>query len=444
MSNRIKDILAFELGGIELFPFGFMAVLSVAFLVSGNLIETGIIGAFALMWSVGFVLFAIGEKLPIWREYVGGGLIMAFLGSAAITHVGWISPDDAKYLTDSVIGNRFLYFLLVALVAGSILAVERGTLIKSVVGLVPVILCALVGATVLGVLVGWVFDIEPARIITHYVLPIMGGGNGAGAIPMSEIYADVTGESGSVYYGFAISVLTIANMIAILTASALNQIGKRFPAWTGNGQLMHEDNQVDNQVDNESQPQPKVEEVANTDVRLNTQSAVFFVTAMLLFSMLLYSLVPKVHLFAWTVLVILLLNVLDVLPDKLKQSLVAVNEWGMRTFIVLVLVAVGLTTNLNDLLEAFTGINILIAAAVVLGAVIGSSISAVFFKFYPIEASIAAGLCMANRGGSGDLEVLGAAKRMALYPYAQISSRVGGGIVLFLAGYLFTELLPGR
>lgn len=44
---------------------------------------------------------------------------------------------------------------------------------------------------------------------------------------------------------------------------------------------------------------------------------------------------------------------------------------------------------------------------------------------------------MANRGGSGDIQVLGAADRMELMPYAQISSRLGGGIVLVIGSILF-------
>jgi Na+/citrate or Na+/malate symporter len=437
MTSSIKKAFEYELAGIALVPFSIMAVLSVVFLVSGHLQETGIVGVFALMWSLGFVLYAIGENLPVWREYVGGGLIMAFLGSAVVVHFGLIGPEDSEYLAESVIGNRFLYFLLVALVGGTILSVERETLLRSVLGLLPVILFAIGGATICGVIAGVLLGIEPARIVTHYVLPIMSGGNGAGAIPMSEIYADTTGETPASYYGFAISVLTIANIIAILIASALNQLGKRFPALTGEGRLSMKADRADIVSDDLAAGTVTGE----PEKELHTVSAIFFAVAMLLLAMLLYAVLPTVHLFAWAVVIFVVINLLDILPKSLIEALKKLNEWGMRTFIVLVLVAVGVMTDLNELIAALTVTNLVISGVIVLGAVLGAGLSARVFSFYPIEAGIAAGLCMANRGGSGDLEVLGASKRMALYPYAQISSRIGGGIVLFLAGYLFSLLL---
>ena len=48
---------------------------------------------------------------------------------------------------------------------------------------------------------------------------------------------------------------------------------------------------------------------------------------------------------------------------------------------------------------------------------------------------------MANRGGAGDVAVLTAADRMGLISYAQLSSRVGGGIVLIIASFAFSILL---
>lgn len=92
---------------------------------------------------------------------------------------------------------------------------------------------------------------------------------------------------------------------------------------------------------------------------------------------------------------------------------------------------------LSKLIAAFTFGNVLIAALIVLGAILGSGLVGWLVGFYPIETAITAGLCMANRGGSGDLAVLGAAKRMELISFAQISSRLGGGLMLIIASVVF-------
>ena len=76
-----------------------------------------------------------------------------------MTHVGIISKELSAYLVESVFDNRFLYFLLVALVGGSILSVNRKVLIKSIVGYIPVILAGIAGAMLTGVLGGLVFGI---------------------------------------------------------------------------------------------------------------------------------------------------------------------------------------------------------------------------------------------------------------------------------------------
>ena len=82
-------------------------------------------------------------------------------------------------------------------------------------------------------------------------------------------------------------------------------------------------------------------------------------------------------------------------------------------------------------------VTVTISLFTVLGAVIGCWFFAKVIGFYEIESAIAGGLCHVNRGGSGDIEVLGASKRMMLMPYAQLATRLGGGMILILASVLF-------
>lgn len=80
-----------------------------------------------------------------------------------------------------------------------------------------------------------------------------------------------------------------------------------------------------------------------------------------------------------------------------------------------------------------------IVVLVVLGSLAGAAVMGWIVGFYPVESAVTAGLCMTNMGGAGDLAVLGAAKRMDLICFAQISSRIGGGaIVLLIASVVFS------
>ena len=115
----------------------------------------------------------------------------------------------------------------------------------------------------------------------------------------------------------------------------------------------------------------------------------------------------------------------------------------MQTFfskhtIWILMAAVGFTTDVKEIGAALLPSNVLIALAIVFGAVGFIMLVARKMKFYPIEAGITAGLCMANRGGAGDVAVLGAADRMDLMSFAQISSRIGGAMMLVLGSLMFS------
>jgi malate:Na+ symporter len=56
-------------------------------------------------------------------------------------------------------------------------------------------------------------------------------------------------------------------------------------------------------------------------------------------------------------------------------------------------------------------------------------------NMYPIEAAIVTA-CHSGLGGTGDVAILGAADRMGLMAFAQISTRVGGAIMIVVATFL--------
>ena len=110
------------------------------------------------------------------------------------------------------------------LITGSVLSLDRDILLRSFFGYIPAILGGLAVAMIFGVVVAAFFGVSPSNAIIKYVLPVMGGGNGGGAVPLSDIYQTVTGQPRQEYYGFAIIILTIANVFCIIASALLSEL----------------------------------------------------------------------------------------------------------------------------------------------------------------------------------------------------------------------------
>ncbi|MBQ6631903.1 MAG: 2-hydroxycarboxylate transporter family protein, partial [Romboutsia sp.] len=276
-----------------------------------------------------------------------------------------------------------------------------------------------------------------------YVLPIMGGGTGAGAIPMADIYANATGNDPAQWLSFGLSILTIANIIAIVSAAVLNKLGqmKFAKALNGNGELIR------NAEDLSKFEDTKEIKVTHREIAAGLILACsFYVLGNILSKVIV---IPEftvfgstvkidIHRFAWMVLLVAISNVAGIIPVELRVGANKLQGFFSKQFLLVIMCGVGIAlTDLGELIAAFTLGNVLIAAFIVLGAIVGSGLMGLVVGFYPIETAITAGLCMANRGGSGDLAVLGAAKRMELISFAQISSRLGGGLMLVVASIVF-------
>jgi len=412
---------------IQLFMFPLISVLLVH---STDSIPTGIVGGFAFMYVFAIIFGEIGDRLPIWKEYIGGAPVLIFLAAAFFVYQGWFTEREITTVTNIMKKTKFLNLYIVVLITGSILSVNRKLLLKSLVGYIPTILAGLLGASILGIIGGFIFGITPKEIMMMYVFPTMGGGNGAGAIPLSEIYESATGRAKETYYSYAIAILTIANIWAILVAAVLNKIGNRKPSLTGNGELVRTA-VLDLEED----------EAVNVTARDMAAGFIIGLSSYTLGYFLYKNVYNGIHYYAYMVLIIAALNGLDIVPVSLKQGSKKMQQFFSKQFTWVLMVGVGIAyTDLGEIISAITPTNVIIALMIVVGATLGSAIMGHLVGFYAIESAITAGLCMANRGGSGDIEVLGASNRMNLISYAQISSRLGGGIVLIIASILFKIL----
>lgn len=430
----MEKVNKMKLYGVNLPVFIFFAVVV---LVSCYLeiVPNQLIGAVAIMFTVGIILGEIGERIPIWNAYCGGGAILVFLVCGLLSHLKLLPECVVNNATGWMNEYSFLNLFISFLIVGSLLGLDRNLLVKSSTLYIPVILAGVLGAVVFGCVGGLLFGKEPMFIVTSYVLPIMGGGAGAGAIPMAQVYADVTGEDPASYLTFALAILAVGNIVSVAFAALLNTVGILIPKLSGNGDLVRNKNKV---IEEEKEEK--------TSVTLDDIGAGifltggFFILAQLFAKKLLPSIAGvSIPNFAYLIILAALANVFNLIPKELKVGAVNCQKFCANKLVWIQMVGVGIVMiDFSQMLEVLSVANLIIVILIVLGCVVGSGLFGLAVGFYPVESAVTAGLCMANMGGAGDLAVLGACKRMNLISYAQISSRIGGAIILLLASIVFS------
>lgn len=424
----------FKLGGLPWWQ-ALIAILLCAIPMYWGIQSGSLAGTLCSSFALAVVLYEFGERLPIWNNYIGGGLLMAFFGVALLKYFNLIPADAIDNINRIISGDdvNLLEFYIVFLIVGSVLALEKDILLRSFAGYIPSILGGLVAAAILGVLAGLAFGVSPTESIMKYVLPIMGGGNGAGAVPLSNIYETVTGDPAANFYGFAIIILTVGNIFAIIGSAFLNTLGKKFPALTGDHKTLVRGG----------------ENIARDDAKI--KSTVSDMMGAMLLAFACYSvgrimskkILPtiagaSIHAYAYMIIFVVILAATGLIPASVRAGAKRLQSFMTGVLGMIIMVGMGADFDIAELFTVMTPGNVIMALAIVIGAIIGAGGVGYLVGFYPVDSALTAGLCMANRGGSGDLACLGAADRMELIAYAQLSSRLGGGIVLIIASFLFS------
>ena len=421
MKEHMKNYRFF---GLPIIPFFVLSVIVVVAALIGKLpndlyggiLATAVIGA--------WITFGVSLCKPVWNLF---GLSATLVIAMLLVYFNLI-PQPMLDASDNLIsGMDFLGFYIGALICGSILGMDRKLLMQSGIRYFIPIFGGIIFAYGFGALVASLFGISPAKAIMYIAGPIMGGGNGAGAVPLSEIYSANTGIDKGDIYSQIMPFVTIGNWIAIILCIFLNILGEKAPKFTGNGDLM-KGYKSSAEEDALSNKELKIEDLV---------SGMMIAGAFFIFGRVLNKFVPAIHAYAFTILSVAIVKLSGIVPKELERKAVQFYNLMSEHMTLVILTGCGLTMmSLASMIEVLTFQNVVISFAVVLGAAIGAGLFGQIVNFYFVESAVTAGMCMANQGGNGDVLCLSACNRMKLMPYAQISSRLGGAIILILQSIL--------
>ena len=420
-----------RIAGFSPLYFGiFLAIVLVAGYT--NTLPDSMLAGFAITIVLGGLFAWLGNLLPVVRDYGLPAILCAFV-PAIIAFFG-LFPENLIAVTQNFVdGYGFLDFFVIAIITGSVLGMPRALLLKAGPRFVVPLVGCLAATFLIIAALGGLFGFGALEAVLFIAAPIMAGGLGLGAIPMSEMYAQSMGGSSEDFMGDLISAVVVANIICILIAGLYSGIGRSrkqlFVGFNGHGQLLRVEGKRDDLV-----MPPKRD--AATFVALGKGlaiAAILFVLGQMLGVFL-----PGLHGYAWTIIAAVVLKVFRLFPRDLEDS---AADWGdlIQSFLVpALLVGVSLTyIEIGDVLASLSNpafIPLTIVTVVV--ATLTSGILGWLVKMNFIESAITPGLVMADTGGSGDVAVLSAAGRIHLMPFAALTNRVGGVLVLFVTSIL--------
>ncbi len=427
-ANLWQRIMSIEIGIMPLPIYCLLLGLIIAFYSIGKL-PTEISFSIALLSVGGFSCSEIGKRLPFLRQIGAAAILATFLPSYLV--YAKILPDPIiKNVTDFTKASNFLYLFIPCIIVGSILSMDRATLIAGFVKIFVPLVAGTVVAGCVGTLVGVAVGFEARHAFYFIVVPIMAGGVGEGAIPLSAAYDGVIPlQGGGSMLAKILPAVMFGSLTAIVFSGALNAVGKRYPHLTGNGLLQPQDPA---HATRDTVPPPAARRglpsVDVTAVAAAGVTAVAFYLIGLLGNKLFEAPAPVVML-----LVAVVAKFFKLFPPVVEDGAYIVSRFFSTAVTYPLLFAIGVSlTPWKDLIGSLTPAFAVTVIATVASLMATGWFVGRFVGLYPIEAAIVNG-CHSGQGGTGDVAILTAANRMSLMPFAQIATRIGGAGVITLA-----------
>ena len=169
------------------FPLWMYLILTAVMMVFAKcgFMQTNMVGALCFALIVGTMIGWIGDHIPVWNKWLGGGMVLASLVASGFATFHVISEESIEALTNfnGKVGFQTLYILVV--ITGSVLSIDRKQLLRSFAGYLPTVCGGIRGALLCCGLVGLLSGVGFVDAIADFGIPIMGGGYGGGIAPMS-------------------------------------------------------------------------------------------------------------------------------------------------------------------------------------------------------------------------------------------------------------------
>ena len=422
----MKKLSNIKIAGLSL-PLYTALVIILAVVIAMGKLPLNMVGITFMLVVLGHLFYFLGERLPFWNTYLGGGSVFTLLLAAILASTGLI-PKSVVSATSSFMSDwGFLDFYIAALICGSILGMNRKLLVKASAKFIPVALLSMViGFFATGAVGAWL-----GQGFGHSVMYIsfaqMSGGMGAGIVPLSKIYAAGLHTDASSILSQLAPATTLGNIFAIIGAIVLAR-GFANTKFNGHGVLIPVD-----------KDDLKKSEAPLDPTKIGVGMMLAF--ALFLIGVILNAFIPKVHSYAFMIIIVFVLKALDIVPKPLEEAVVMFNRVIMTNLTHAVLAGIGLSMiDLSSLAQAMTWQFVLISLTSVVSMGLASWILGQVLGMYPVETAIGAGMINNSMGGTGNIAVLSAADRMEMIAFAQMANRLGGAIVLILGGILIQFL----
>ena len=395
-------------------------------LLGGLLLTGGLPNEINVMIAVlavgGFTCAEIGKRLPVLSN-IGAGAIFATFIPSFLVYMHWLPDNVVKGVTDFTKATNFLYLFIAAIIVGSILSMDRQMLIKGFVKIFVPLAVGSVVAAIVGTTVGTTLGIGAYQTFFFIVVPIMAGGVGEGAIPLSVGYAAILHQQQGDLFAQILPSVMLGSLTAILLSGALNYVGKKYPHLTGEGRLQPGEHDDMDPVEEKLGGEIDVSHIAAAGLTAITM----YIVGLLGFK--LFGLPAPVTMLFIAVLV----KLTQVVSPKLQEGSFVVFKFFQVAVTYPLLFAIGVAmTPWEKLIAAFTLVNIVTIVATVASLMATGFFVGKWLRMYPIETAIV-NACHSGQGGTGDVAILTAANRMTLMPFAAIATRIGGAITVTLS-----------